>query len=34
MNENLPYIILQYSIIVWLWIVFLIVVYKWVKRNG
>ena len=33
MNENLPYTILQYSIIAWLWIMFLIAIYKWVKRN-
>ena len=33
MNENLPYVILQYSIIAWLWIMFLIVIDKWVKRK-
>lgn len=33
MEVDLPFRILQYSILAWIWIVFIVVIYKWLKKK-
>lgn len=33
MENELAYILLQFSFIAWLWVIFIIAILKWIKRK-